>query len=199
MTEDDTYQPSDRSYSASEQHRPILSPVEHKASTTLIRPPRIGDGAELWRIARDSRTLDLNSSYAYVLWARDFGATSRIALVDGSPAGFVIGYRRPADPACLFIWQVAVDERFRGLGLAGKMLRDLVDAIEPTPVVTVETTITDDNAASQQLFRGFARRWDDAPVDVTPLFESEHLTPADESGPEHAPERLYTIGPRPAH
>lgn len=199
MTEDDAYQTSDRSYTDSEHRRPILSPVEHETPTTLIRAPRIGEGAELWRIARDSRTLDLNSSYAYVLWARDFGATSRIALVDGSPAGFVIGYRRPADPACLFIWQVAVDERFRGLGLAGRMLRDLVDATEPTPVVTVETTITDDNAASQQLFRGFARRWDDAPVDVAPLFESEHLTPADEDGPEHAPERLYTIGPRPAH
>src|SRR5690606_21826260 len=94
--------------------------------TTLIRPPRIDEGIAMWRIARDSQTLDLNSSYAYVLYARDFADTCRIAFVDGEPAGFVLGYRRPADESCLFIWQVAVDAEFRGLGLAGRMLDDLL-------------------------------------------------------------------------
>ncbi|GAA5145159.1 diaminobutyrate acetyltransferase [Microbacterium pseudoresistens] len=164
-----------------------------------VRAPRLDDGAELWRIARDSRTLDLNTPYAYVLWARDFSATSRIALVDDAPAGFIIGYRRPARQDCLFIWQVAVDERFRGLGLAGRLLQDLVDDASPVPVRAVETTITDDNGASQQLFRGFARRWDDAPLTVEPLFESAHLIPAGETGEHHDPERLYTIGPHPVH
>ncbi|MDP3951873.1 diaminobutyrate acetyltransferase [Microbacterium sp.] len=160
-----------------------------------MRPPRIDEGIELWRIARDSRTLDLNSSYAYVLYARDFASTCRIALVDGVPAGFVIGYRRPEDPSCLFIWQVAVDERFRGLGLAGRMLDDLLHdkAIVP-PVHTLQTTITDDNLASQQTFRSLARRWDDAPMAVTPLFESAHLTHASDAA-HHEPERLYEIGP----
>lgn len=111
------------------------------------------------------------------------------------PAGFVIGYRRPEDPSCLFIWQVAVDERFRGLGLAGRMLDDLLHdkAIVP-PVHTLQTTITDDNLASQQTFRSLARRWDDAPMAVTPLFESAHLTHASDAA-HHEPERLYEIGP----
>lgn len=153
------------------------------------------EGIDLWRIARDSETLDLNSSYAYVLYARDFAATCRIALVDDRPAGYVLAYRRPSDPSCLFVWQVAVDESARGLGLAGRMLDDLIrdDAVTP-PVRMLQTTITDDNAASQQLFRSFARRWDDAPMTVTPLFESIHLTPADGSETVHAPERLYEIG-----
>ncbi|WP_426186531.1 diaminobutyrate acetyltransferase [Microbacterium sp. TWP3-1-2b2] len=163
--------------------------------TSLIRPPRIDEGIELWRIARDSHTLDLNSSYAYVLYARDFASTCRIALVGGVPAGFVIGYRRPADPSCLFIWQVAVDERFRGLGLAGRMLDDLLhDRTTPPAVRTLQTTITDDNVASQQTFRSLARRWNDAPMTVTPLFESAHLMhPSDAA--HHEPERLYEIGP----
>ena len=163
---------------------------------SLIRAPRLTDGADMWRIARDSRTLDLNSSYAYVLFARDFSATSRIAVVDDEPAGFVIGYRRPEQQDCLFIWQVAVDERFRGLGLAGRMLQSLIDDATP-PVRTLQTTITDDNTASQQLFRGFARRWGDAPVRVSPLFESAHFTPTgdDAHGEHHEPERLYEIGP----
>lgn len=163
---------------------------------SLIRPPRIDEGIDLWRIARDSQTLDLNSSYAYVLYARDFAATCRIALVDGHPAGFVIGYRRPADPSCLFIWQVAVDENFRGLGLAGRMLDDLIHdtAVHP-PVRTLQTTITDDNVASQQTFRSLARRWGDAPVVVTPLFESAHLSVDEPDAAHHEPERLYEIGP----
>lgn len=150
----------------------------------------------MWRIARDSKTLDLNSSYAYVLFARDFAATCRIALVDDEPAGFVLGYRRPERRDCQFVWQIAVDERFRGLGLAGKMLDSLVHgtAVEPA-VRTLETTITDDNVASQRTFRSFASRWGNAPVQVTPLFESEHLSPAGERDLLHPPERLYEIGP----
>ncbi len=150
----------------------------------------------MWRIARDSQTLDLNSSYAYVLYARDFADTCRIAFVDGRPAGFVLGYRRPNDESCLFIWQVAVDADSRGLGLAGRMLDDLLhdDSIDP-PVRTIHTTITDDNIASQNTFRSLAKRWGDAPVAVTALFETEHLGLSEPGGEVHDPERLYEIGP----
>lgn len=150
----------------------------------------------LWRIARDSQTLDLNSSYAYTLYARDFASTCRIAVVDGEAAGFVIGYRRPADLACLFVWQVAVDEQFRGLGLAGRMLDDLIHDEAAGPVVrTLQTTITDDNIASQQTFRSLARRWGNAPVTVTSLFETAHLSLDGADADLHDPERLYEIGP----
>lgn len=108
----------------------------------------------------------------------------------------MLGYRRPADASCLFIWQVAVDEAYRGLGLAGRMLDDLIhDETSAPPVRTLQTTITDDNVASQQTFRSLARRWGDAPVVVTPLFESAHLSPSDSDDDLHAPERLYEIGP----
>lgn len=146
----------------------------------------------MWRIARDSQTLDLNSSYAYILFARDFAATSRVAVVDGEIAGFVIGYRRPEQPDCVFVWQVAVDAGFRGLGLAGGLLDGLVaDGVADGTVRTVETTITDDNTASQRTFASFARRWGDASVTVRPLIEQGHFPPEG----EHDPEPLYEIGP----
>ncbi|MCW4384219.1 diaminobutyrate acetyltransferase [Salinibacterium sp. SYSU T00001] len=148
----------------------------------------------MWRIARDSRTLDLNSSYAYILYARDFMNTCRVAVVDGETAGFVIGYARPEQPDCLFVWQVAVDERFRGLGLAARMLDSLVeDGVADGSIRMVETTITDDNAASQRLFASFAERWGGASVTTRPLFERDHF-PLD-GHDEHAPEPLYEIGP----
>lgn len=67
----------------------------------------------MWRIARDSQVLDLNASYAYVLWCRDFAGTSVVATVNGEVVGFVTGYRRPKQPATLMVWQVAVDEQLR--------------------------------------------------------------------------------------
>nr|WP_325208968.1 diaminobutyrate acetyltransferase [Salinibacterium sp.] len=157
-----------------------------------MRPPRIGDGAAMWRIARDSQTLDLNSSYAYILYARDFASSCRVAVVDGEIAGFVIGYRRPESPETVFVWQVAVDEAFRGLGLAGRMLDSLVeDGVADGSIRMLETTITDDNPASQRTFASFAARWGGASVTVRPLFERGHFP---EEG-EHEPEPLYEIGP----
>ena len=125
----------------------------------MTRPPTLEDGRELWRLARDSQVLDLNASYAYLLWCRDFAGTSVVATVDGEPAGFVTGYRRPDDPGVLMVWQVAVDEAHRGRGLARRMLHDLVDRVGAP---YLETTITPDNDASVALFTGFGK----APVAI---------------------------------
>ena len=43
-----------------------------------IDRPEVADGAALWRIAKDSRTLDLNSSYSYLLWCRGFAGPSAL-------------------------------------------------------------------------------------------------------------------------
>ncbi|MFD9163912.1 diaminobutyrate acetyltransferase, partial [Streptomyces sp. NPDC059558] len=32
--------------------------------------PDLCDGPDLWRIARDAKTLDVNSPYSYLLWCR---------------------------------------------------------------------------------------------------------------------------------
>jgi L-2,4-diaminobutyric acid acetyltransferase len=75
--------------------------------TISLRAPTTEDGAEIWRMAR-SCGLDLNSPYLYLMWCRDFADTSVIAEVGGATAGFVAGYRRPADSATLFVWQIGV-------------------------------------------------------------------------------------------
>ncbi len=145
----------------------------------------------MWRIAWRSTSLDLNSSYAYLLYCRDFPDTCRLAYANGEPAGFLLGYRRPENPETLFVWQVAVDESARGRQLASRMLDDLVQdlAASDVPVRHVETTITEDNTASQQLFRSFARRWGDADVETAELFSAAHFPD------DHAGEVLYSIGP----
>lgn len=138
-------------------------------------------------MARDSRTLDVNASYAYLLWCRDFASTSLVATVDGSPAGFVTGYRRPDRPETLMVWQVAVDEKHRGERVASRLLDDLVDGLDG-PVSWLETTITADNEASIRLFGAFARSRG-AEVAREPLFESSLFPDGHES------ELLFRIGP----
>lgn len=141
----------------------------------------------MWRMARDSGTLDLNSSYAYLLWCRDFAATSVVATVAGEPAGFVSGYRRPDEPETLMVWQVAVDERHRGHGLARRLLDGLVDGLD-RPVTALETTITADNEASIALFSSFAR---DRGADVV----RERGFDADTFPDGHDAELLFRIAP----
>jgi L-2,4-diaminobutyric acid acetyltransferase len=156
------------------------------AETAVLRAPRTGDGAPLWRIAVDSQVLDANSSYAYLLWCRDFRSTSVIAEIDSEVAGFVTGYLRPQAPDTLFVWQVAVDERFRGRGLAGAMLDRLVGDVAGHGVSTLETTVSPDNEASLAMFAALARRHD------TPLEREQLFTPPD--FPDgHQAEDLYRI------
>lgn len=157
----------------------------------LIDHPTVADGAALWRIAKESGSLDLNSSYSYLLWSRDFAGTSAVARgADGKPVGFLTGYLRPERPGTLLVWQVAVDASQRGRGLAARLLDGVVARVMAEHGVTsVETTITPGNTASERLFTSFAARHG-AVVERTVLFDREQFP----DGP-HDPEVLYEIGP----
>ncbi|MBK3631108.1 diaminobutyrate acetyltransferase [Streptomyces asoensis] len=156
-----------------------------------IDRPSVEDGAALWRLAKESGTLDLNSSYSYLLWCRDFADTTAVARAeDGEPVGFVTGYVRPQDPHTLLVWQVAVDAAHRGRGLAAALLDGLTARLAAVhPLTAVETTITPGNTASERLFTSYAERHG-ANVTREVLFGTG-LFP---DGP-HDPEVLYRIGP----
>ncbi|MFC4376372.1 diaminobutyrate acetyltransferase [Nocardia halotolerans] len=157
-------------------------------SEPILRHPRSGDGAQLWRIVRDSQVLDVNSSYAYLLWCRDFAATSLVAESDGQVVGFVIGYVRPEAPETLFVWQIAVDTEFRGRGMAAKILHGLLDSVADAGVTTLETTISPGNTASQALFSAVARERG-AELRTVSLFEANDFPDS------HEAEQLYVISP----
>ncbi|MEC3982270.1 diaminobutyrate acetyltransferase [Amycolatopsis sp. H20-H5] len=158
----------------------------------LIESPTKADGAALWRIARDSQKLDLNSPYAYLLWCNDFADSSVVAKVDDAAVGFVIAYRKPAAPDTALVWQVAVDSSQRGKGLAGSLLDELFTRLTGAGVRYLETTITADNEASIRLFGSFAKRWN-ATLESAELFSATDFPDDGEGG--HAPEDLYRIGP----
>jgi L-2,4-diaminobutyric acid acetyltransferase len=156
-----------------------------------IDRPHVADGAALWRLAHDSRALDVNSSYSYLLWCRDFAGTSAVARdAEGRPVGFVTGYVRPERPHTLLVWQVAVDAAHRGRGLAGALLDGLTARVaRQHPLTTVETTIAPGNSASERLFASYAARHGTT-VEREVLFEAGQFP----DGP-HDPEILHRIGP----
>ncbi|WP_366935614.1 GNAT family N-acetyltransferase, partial [uncultured Microbulbifer sp.] len=89
----------------------------------------------------------------------------------------------------LFIWQVAVAEQGRGLGLAGRMLREILARPACAEVRYLETTITPDNAASWALFRSLARKLDANCVDTVMFDRERHFKG------RHDSEMLLRIGP----
>lgn len=168
--------------------RPTHLADQLRSTPVAIERPLPEDGSALWRIARDSTVLDLNSSYAYLLWCRDFASTSVIARVGGEAAGFVTGYRRSDDRQTLFVWQVAVDAEHRGAGIAGQLLNGLLDRVIPEGVRYLETTITASNTASIRLFSALARDRD-TEIGRTELFTAGSFPDG------HDAEDLYRIGP----
>lgn len=170
-----------------------MKPVDTRAIPTtapdavLLRSPQIDDGVRLWQIARDSKVLDLNSSYAYLLWCRDFSATSIVAEVAGRVVGFVSGYIRPSDQEALFVWQVAVDEDHRGKAIAARMLSALMDRLAPLGVTQLETTISPDNEASIRLFTALAAQRE-LPISKQTLFSPNNFPDG------HEAEDLFRIG-----
>lgn len=136
-------------------------------------------------MARQSQVLDVNASYAYLLWAREFAATSVVAVdceAGARPCGFVTGFRRPERPDTLMVWQVAVDDAYRGSGIARRMLDELFDRHDD--LTLLETTISDDNAASIALFSSFASARGMS-SEVSPLFEASQFPD------EHEAELLF--------
>ena len=153
-----------------------------------LSAPDVNDGADLWRLAGAAQSLDVNSRYSYLLWCRDFAATSVVAKDGNVLAGFITGYRRPALPETLFIWQVAVSPTHRRQGLARRMLDHLVDRLTPHGVEHLEATVTPYNLPSTRLFTSFAEARE-AELKRDELFSEEML------GDGHEPEIRFLIGP----
>ncbi|CUH66877.1 L-2,4-diaminobutyric acid acetyltransferase [Thalassovita gelatinovora] len=121
-----------------------------------LRKPDAKDGADIWELVRSCQPLDENSMYCNLIQCDHFRDTCVVAELDGETVGWVSGYILPHDPDTLFIWQVAVAEQARGMGLGAVMLQNILARDVCEDVERVQTTITGDNAASWALFRKFA-------------------------------------------
>lgn len=166
-----------------------LSSHSPTAGALNFRQPVATDGPQVTALIADCPPLDRNSAYCNLLQCTHFAATCILAETDDGLAGWISGYRLPADPHSYFLWQVAVAPAARGRGLAQQLLDALLQQPALTGVRQLLTTITRDNAASWATFRTFARRHD-AQVQSAPLFDAvQHFAGA------HPTEWQLRIGP----
>ena len=80
----------------------------------------------MWALIQACKPLDENSIYCNLIQCDHFADTCILAELDGTPVGWISGYLLPDATDTLFIWQVAVAEEARGLGLASQMLDRLL-------------------------------------------------------------------------
>lgn len=164
--------------------------VEPQKETTIeLRKPAATDGFDVSELVGRCPPLDTNSTYCNLLQCDHFSETSVIAHMNGEVVGFISGYLIPSRPNVLFIWQVAVDERARGHGLASKMLKHILSRDSLVNVTFTETTITPGNSASENLFKRLAASLG------AELSTQLQYSRADHFGGRHADEMLHRIGP----
>jgi len=156
---------------------------------TTIRQARHGDGGAIWEVVRDSGTLDVNTSYAYMLLAAHFGDTCAIAERDGRPVGMATGYQVPGRPDAVFLWQIGMRPEAQGQGLGKRLIQHFLWLPGALNSNRLETTITVANAASRALFQSVAKALN-TNCHVSPFF-TEELFP----DPGHEAEELFEIGP----
>ncbi|WP_096435680.1 diaminobutyrate acetyltransferase [Alteribacter populi] len=156
--------------------------------TLFLTKPTLADGADMWNLVNDS-TLDLNSSYKYLMMCEFFSETCVVAKQQDQLVGFITAFIPPEQEDVVFIWQVGVDSSQRGKGVASKMLDELISRKACRHVRYLEATVTPSNVASESLFRRLAR---DHSTDctVTTCFPAEAF-PED----DHESELTYRIGP----
>lgn len=158
-----------------------------------FRPPVAEDGAALNELVARCPPLDTNSVYCNLLQCTDFADTSIAADDNGRLIGFASGYRPPLRPDTLFVWQVALEDAYRGRGIAKAMLTHLFERLQPQGVRCIETTISPGNQASESLFRSLFRTLNLSCQTRLLFGREQHF------GGRHDDEVLYRAEPRITH
>ncbi|MCE7791949.1 diaminobutyrate acetyltransferase [Salipaludibacillus sp. CUR1] len=156
--------------------------------TVTLEQPSKEDGQGMWLLAKKT-SLDLNSAYKYIMFAEYFSETCVVAKERGEVVGFITGFIQPEHPDVIFVWQVGVDSSQRGKGIGSKMLNELISRDASKNVRFLEATITEDNKASQSLFKRLARDHD-TDYEVRECFPEE-VFPEEGTKAEYT----YRIGP----
>lgn len=132
--------------------------IETPKGAVRLRSPVKTDGTDVQALIARCAPLDQNSLYMNLVQCDHFADTCVLAERGDEVLGWVSGHVPPGREDTIFVWQVAVDARARGMGLGRHMLGALLERPLCAGVTRLETTITRDNDGSWALFRSFARR-----------------------------------------
>lgn len=153
----------------------------------LIRKPIKKDAPKIHKLVDESKVLDLNSEYLYLLQSTHFSSTCSVAIYEDKVIGFVSGYMIPNCENTLFIWQVAVDSEYRGNDLARRLIMNIVNRDELN-IKNIQTTVSPSNKSSLRVFEKTA-------FELNTQIKAEKFFEIDDFNNSHEEEVLYKIGP----
>lgn len=171
------------------QEAPALQERPDPRNQIQLRSPTPTDGAAVHNLIRKSAYLDDNSLYCYLAICSHFHSTSVVATIGSDVVGVITAYIPPEQPETLFVWQVAVDTAAQKQGLAGRMLDHILNRDSCHSIRYVETSVTQENAASRALFSSLARRHDTSITESVMFDRITHFLNL------HDTEYKLTIGP----
>lgn len=158
-------------------------------SDIIFREPTINDADSIWNLIKNSKPLDVNSKYLYVLLCHEFSKTCVVAEYDSNIVGFLSAFVSPKRSDTLFVWQAAVAEHYQNKGVAQELMARSLSQAGPF-IRYVNATVTPSNNASLNFLHKFAKSLN-ALITKNPLFPTSVL------GDGHEPEDLVCIGPIP--
>jgi L-2,4-diaminobutyric acid acetyltransferase len=162
----------------------VYSKKDNKIKITF---PTKKNGSAVAKLIQRCPPLDLNSTYHYLIQSHYFNRTCSLAFEGEKVIAFVSGFIKPTNKNCLFIWQVAIDEGYRGKGFGIELIEFLLN--QNKDVNTIETTITKNNTASRRMFQKIVEKYE-TEISEGALFDKE-----EDFSSEHDSEILITIGP----
>jgi L-2,4-diaminobutyric acid acetyltransferase len=129
----------------------------------IFRSPLPYDGKHLYKLAIESNSLDVNSEYAYILLGCHFQESCAVVEHKKKIIGFASGYYLPSAKVAsgireesLFIWQIAISHEYRRLGLAKKLVLELLRRPSSQTISAIRASVTSLDSASAKLFRKLA-------------------------------------------
>lgn len=155
-------------------------------SEILFSKPLKENAKDIYNLIKRGGVLDLNSEYLYLLQCTHFSETCSVATFNDEIIGFVSGYLLPNKSDTLFIWQVAVDERFRGQNIAFKTIMNIFNSNENIKYIL--STVSPSNKSSQRVFEKLANHFNTKIENETTFSLEDFLN-------SHEIEVQYLIGP----
>ena len=152
-----------------------------------ITSPSKKDGSAVAKLIERCPPLDLNSTYHYLIQSHYFSKTCSIAFDNKKIVAFVSGFINPSRDNSLFIWQVAIDEDYRGKELGIELIEFILK--QNKNIDSIETTVTETNSASRRMFQKLCEKYQTRLSEQT-LFDKEQ-----DFFKEHDSEILIKIGP----
>lgn len=148
--------------------------------------PTIEDGNRMWEIASES-SLDLNSSYSYLMMAKFFNDRCFVVRDNEEIVGFITGFVLKDD--VYFVWQICIDDKYRGQGLAKKLLIEATETLTKTENIKfIQATVSPTNTASMKLFKSIANKH-------KTFFATKSGFEEDDFPDDKPEERLIQVGP----